>query len=1277
MATLRLDLFGGFALEPAGRMAKAPKKVKALLAYLALHPGVAHPRAKLASLLWEANDDSQARQSLRQALADLRKALPEAQAILLATTDSVTLRSGRIEVDVLELDLLHASGEPAALERAIALYRGDILEGLDTRTPAFEEWLSLESNRAREQALGAMTKLLQHYVSTAATEPGVRIALRLLALDPLRESAHRWLMQLLAQQGRYGAALKQYQTCRAVLARELGVAPEASTRALHDDIAQSRKSATKPIVLHARPEEASAAPPSHAPDPADAAGTELVPVSVLGIRLVDSAALADRRDPEALRERLHRCYEVVDAETHALGGLVARRASDVAISVFGLPRGDRRDVERAARAAVAIHRSIAPLEVGIGLATGKVLRSGAGGDGHEEPALISHCVASAAHLAHAAQAGQTIVADEAYQDLATQFDGAPLSVDAPAQTDEARAWVLGVERPAAERRFVGRDLERRLLASALEACRATGCGQSFLIRGEAGIGKSRLIEELEALARAQGFATYKTLVLDFGAGLGQDAVRSLARNLLELPWACPAAETEGAVARACATGVVERSSHAFLTDLLGLSLPARSRATFDAMAPELREAGRQSTLAQLIESAASRHPSILVVEDIHWADATTLTRLAGIARSVANCAAVLVKSSRSEAEPLDPAWRGAMLGAPLTTIDLGPLRDAEAMELAAGIDGKEEFVRRCVQRAEGNPFILEQLLRATDSAPDYVPHSVQSLVCARLDRLPDEDKQALRAAAVMGQRFLLAALRHLLASPRYACDRLLHHGLIRPWAEHYLFAHALIAEAVYESLPKSERKRWHRAAADWFGERDLVLCAEHLDRAAERTAAHAYLRAARAQAAEYRNSDALRLVRRGLALDPDATDWHELVCLEAELLQESGAIDESIAAYERSSERATGASERCRAWIGIAAGLRVRDRYREALEVLERAQRAATRPDERALIHFHRGNVMVPLGRTDDCLAEHKLALQYSREADSPMLEARALSGLGDAYYLLGRMQSSYEHFTRCIELCRKHGLGRIEVANLAMRGATRFYFLELAGAIEDVRDALDLAVRVGNRRAEAIARNVLAYLLDYAGEHEEARDAAKSGLDLAHALGSKRFEVKSLLNLGLASIGLGRRDVAESTLDEAYAIAEQSHIDLWTPWVLGALACAAAGDEKRRWALSRGEALLAKGSVGHSHLHFYQLALEATLADRQWDEVERYAELLERFTSAEPLAWSTFFVARARALTPSRRGREDAQSCGTLERLVEQARQAGLKQSLTALESALASTRG
>lgn len=234
-----LALLGGFRMRQTTGVpvAVASKKAQALLAYLAMRPGQPHPRAKLSALLWGEAPAEHARNSLRQTLFTLRHTLAASRSRqLLAVGDTIALDPAVIDVDVVAFERLVGEATSEKLAKAAALYAGDLLEGLEVREPAFEEWLLTERERLRELALGALGRLVNEANRTGATERELQMAARLLALDPLRESAHRTLMRLYARLGRRAHALRQYQLCVAALSRELGVEPEAETQRLYRDI---------------------------------------------------------------------------------------------------------------------------------------------------------------------------------------------------------------------------------------------------------------------------------------------------------------------------------------------------------------------------------------------------------------------------------------------------------------------------------------------------------------------------------------------------------------------------------------------------------------------------------------------------------------------------------------------------------------------------------------------------------------------------------------------------------------------------------------------------------------------------------------------------------------------------------------------------------------------------------------------------------------------------------------------------------------------------------
>jgi TolB-like protein/DNA-binding SARP family transcriptional activator/Flp pilus assembly protein TadD len=247
MTSLKLVLLGGFQVRASGQSIDIPgRKERALLALLAMTPGEGHSRDKLAALLWSDRGNKQARDSLKQAVLRLRKSFDPVHPLpVMADRDALVLDRASIVVDVAEFEQLIGEGTPEALGRATALYRGDLLDGLDVRDPAFEEWLIIERQRLRALACEVAGKLVDQYLASGARDRAGAAARRLLALDPLRESAHRALIKIYAEQGQATLALRQYQLCRDALQRELGVRPEAETERLYQSVRARRTSARR------------------------------------------------------------------------------------------------------------------------------------------------------------------------------------------------------------------------------------------------------------------------------------------------------------------------------------------------------------------------------------------------------------------------------------------------------------------------------------------------------------------------------------------------------------------------------------------------------------------------------------------------------------------------------------------------------------------------------------------------------------------------------------------------------------------------------------------------------------------------------------------------------------------------------------------------------------------------------------------------------------------------------------------------------------------------
>jgi TolB-like protein/DNA-binding SARP family transcriptional activator/Flp pilus assembly protein TadD len=262
MPEFRLTLLGAFALSGSGPCAMLSKKAQALLALLAIPVGQARRRDKLASMLWGDRSEESARQNLRQCLTAIRRACESGKGLpIVAEGDFLRLDPTNVVIDVFEFEQALRTRLPIDLDRACALYRGELLEGLTLQGEPFEEWLLAERWRLRTLAIGGLGQLLEHQQGSGAREQAMETAMRLLSIDPLQEPVHRSLMRLYHETGNTAQALRQFGICEKTLRRELSVEPEAATRELRREILRSRSSAAPGLGARGVAQVTDAEPP--------------------------------------------------------------------------------------------------------------------------------------------------------------------------------------------------------------------------------------------------------------------------------------------------------------------------------------------------------------------------------------------------------------------------------------------------------------------------------------------------------------------------------------------------------------------------------------------------------------------------------------------------------------------------------------------------------------------------------------------------------------------------------------------------------------------------------------------------------------------------------------------------------------------------------------------------------------------------------------------------------------------------------------------------------
>jgi class 3 adenylate cyclase/tetratricopeptide (TPR) repeat protein len=1115
----------------------------------------------------------------------------------------------------------------------------------------------------------------------------------------------RWLQGLGLEQ--YAAAFAENDIDLAILTqlndadlKELGISSLGHRKRILAAIADQRAAAPAVNAPGSPPGDAPGATPSSAPGSAPSSAPSSGPrserrqVTILFADLCGFTALSQSLDPEELRELTGRYTALVDEIVLGYGGTIDKHIGDAVMAIFGAPCAHDTDTLRAARAALDIHEALIglsgqmahPLKAHVGIASGEVLAGPLGRVDVQDYTVLGDSVNLAARLVAAAGPGETLLSDSVHRRLASavvsdsagamRFKGFDIPVIVwrlrGLASEEVTAAVT-----ANRSLFVGRKAELEQFKGLVHACLQQRAGHVVYVRGEAGIGKTRLVEEMRRFAETLGFASHRGLVLDFGVGKGQDPIRTIVGSLLGLRPATGVDDRRVAAGRIAASGAVGAEQMMFLHDILELPQCGEWRTVYDALDNAARASGKRAVVAAITRDVCRCGPVMIAVEDLHWADLQVLGYLSAIAAAVADGPGLLVMTSRVDGDPLDAAWRAGCHGTSFATIDLGPLRSDEALNLVGGfIDASERVARACIERAGGNPLFLEQLLlNAEEGREEAVPSTIQSLVLARMDRLTPSDHEAFQAASVIGQRFGLALLRRLIDAPEYVCKGLVANALVLPEGEDFLFAHALIQESAYSTLLRARRRELHRLAADWFATTDPVLHAQHLDRAEDEHAPQAYLDAAIAQRAAYSAEAAIGLVERGLDIARRDEDRHALTFLKGELQRDLGDIAASIATFRDAVATAPDDADRCKSQLGLAEGLRVNEGLTEALSLLDLAEPVAQRLNmvpELARLHHLRGNIFFPLGRIEACRAEHEQGLAHALRLGLPEAEARALGGLADAAYAQGRMRTAFEHFSRCVALSREHGFGRIEVANRSMAGFSRIYLNEVREAREDVSAATHAAALVGQPRAQMLCQALGAVVCYEMGDMQAAMVHLEREMQVIRQLGARRFEAQNAEMRARVLLDRGQRKDAAEVLREALAICREVGMQFTAPKAVGALSRVVEDDGERVRLLAEGTELLRRGAVGHNHLWFYRDAIEAMLCAGDAAGALRYVTALENYTHVEPLPWAQLFAERGRALARVMQDRSDERARQELERVRADLVGAGFGSYLPAVDAIL-----
>ena len=685
-------------------------------------------------------------------------------------------------------------------------------------------------------------------------------------------------------------------------------------------------------------------------------------VTVMFADIKGSTALAAQIDTEEWVEIMSRTLQILSAEIHRYGGEIDRYEGSGLVAFFGLPTAHEDDVERAVLAALAMQEAIqryaeklaaqqgAPAELllRVGLNTGEVIATHVGeAFQHGEVTAMGRTIALAARLEPATEPGTVLVGEHTYRLVERVFEwqsigriaaegySEPVATYRPLKHRPMPGKGRGIE--GLESPLVGRDQEVHALKEAIERLQA-GIGGIVTVVGEAGIGKSRLVtetrkralrpDEAPILSRAEGSENLEPTrsaaslrweegrCLSYATTTAYQVWVDMVRGLLAVgPDAPPAAVREALDrwVRASCPDCYE-DVYPYMARLLSLSLDEETEAVLRGLGAQGLKVATFRAVQTLIERATQGRPLVLVCEDLHWADATSLELLERLLPLVDRAPLLLLCVLRPERG--HGCWRFVESAARdyphrHTDLRLKPLSAAESETLVGNLLRIEDLPpalrARILEHAEGNPFFLEEILRslidarviarddaagpsaapgtgrwyATRDVSDIpIPDTLHGALSARIDRLEPEPRRVLQLAAVIGRIFSYPVLSAISDdSPLDAHLVVLQRAqLIRERARvperEYIFKHHLTQEAAYSGLLKRERRAYHRQVAEALErlyperlEEQHGLLAHHWDGAGEPAQAIPYLlRAGEHARTAYANQEAAAHYERALAL---------------------------------------------------------------------------------------------------------------------------------------------------------------------------------------------------------------------------------------------------------------------------------------------------------------------------------------------------------------------------------------------------------------------------
>jgi predicted ATPase/class 3 adenylate cyclase len=969
-------------------------------------------------------------------------------------------------------------------------------------------------------------------------------------------------------------------------------------------------------------------------------------VTVLFADVKGSMDLSEEVDPEEWHRIMDRFFQVLVEGVHRFEGTINQFTGDGIMALFGAPIAHEDHAQRACYAALHLRGELRRyadelkrtrgigFAVRMGLNSGEVVVGKIGDDLRMDYTAHGHTVGLADRMQKLADQGTAYLSQDTASLVSGYFDLRDLGtfelkgVREPVRVYElqdagAIRTRLDMSRARGFSRFVGRADETAILESTLEQVRG-GKGQVIGIVAEAGVGKSRLCFEFLEHCRARGVEARSAHAVPYGGAVPFFPVLALLRSYFGITDQDDPRESRRKIAGTLLLSDEDLKEIVPLVfEFLGVPDPERP-------VPEMTPESRQEALFRVFAGICPcrREPTVILVEDLHWADPGTELFLARLAEGVPETPTLFLVNYR-------PEYRGRWLeDADVNEIRLLPLGDEAISELLTDLLGPnpemEELGARIRERAAGNPFFVEEVVQSLVEAGTLegsrgayqlattvddlaIPPTVQSILAARIDRLDERDKEVLQTAAVVGEKFSERLLSSVVGLPdlelsdaltSLEASEFIYTERLYPTRD-YAFKHPLTQEVVYRSQLADRRARIHASVARSTEEQ---LCADSCEDCAALLAHHWE------QAGDAAN----------------AARWN----LQAGKRTESFDVTESLQRYRKAlglldsvpdSPETLGLAITARAALLRSAAFSTVSEEERARIFAEGKELAARTPDQKALAEILTAYSasQTSSGDADAALEHAKEALHLARETGDPEFEASLRATIMFAYYGAGRLREAVQYAAESYARAEQGEFlngDEITSANNVSRGF-RGMMLTFMGRLDEAERDITRAIQVAAEQGKSFSW-MHANLVDlsfFSGRTAIALPHARSAIESAENYGSPFFSANAYRALGRAHLEHGNWDEAKDALEHSLALVRDTRSALQLEGViLAALAEAylARGDRAR----ARDSAEEAARASRRTHARLYEcgalLSLSRVLIQTEGTEArEAIVSALARFS--------------------------------------------------------------